>query len=81
LEKAGKLDQIKVVGFDGQLEARQAVKDGKLYATVMQYPRKIGSTTIDNIAKYMAGEEVPAKTLLPPALYRQSDSAKDTEVK
>ena len=81
LEKAGKLTQIKVVGFDGQLEARQAVKDGKLYATVMQYPRKIASTTIDNISKYMAGEDVPAKTLLPPTLYRQSDSATDPDVK
>jgi ribose transport system substrate-binding protein len=81
LEKAGKLNQIKVVGFDGQLEARQAVKDGKLYATVMQYPRKIASVTIDNIAKYLGGEDVPAKTLLPPSLYTQSDTAKDAELK
>jgi ribose transport system substrate-binding protein len=81
LEKAGKLNQIKVIGFDGQLEARQAVKDGKLYATVMQYPRKIASVTIDNIAKYLAGEDVPAKTLLPPSLYVQADAHKDVEVK
>jgi ribose transport system substrate-binding protein len=81
LEKAGKLNQIKVIGFDGQQEARQAVKDGKLYATIMQHPQQIGATTIDNIAKYLAGDDVKEKTLLQPALYKQSDTAADTELK
>ena len=41
IEKAGKASSIHVIGFDGQPEARQAIKDGKLYATVMQYPAQI----------------------------------------
>lgn len=81
LEKAGKVGQIKIVGFDGQLEARQAVKAGKLYATVMQYPKQIATVTIDNIAKYMGGGDVPAKVLLPPAIYRQADANADSELK
>jgi ribose transport system substrate-binding protein len=32
LEKAGKLDQVKVVGFDGMPEGKQAIKAGQLYA-------------------------------------------------
>jgi ribose transport system substrate-binding protein len=81
LEKAGKTGQVKIIGFDGQPEARRAVKDGKLYATVMQYPRKIASITIENVAKYMSGEELPPQMLIPPALYRQADANADPELK
>jgi ribose transport system substrate-binding protein len=81
LEKAGKVGQIQVIGFDGQPEARQAVKDGKLYATVMQHPKEIASITIDHIASYMSGEEVPPQTLIPPALYRLADAKTDPELK
>jgi ribose transport system substrate-binding protein len=81
LEKAGKVGRVKIIGFDGQPEAKRAVKDGKLYATVVQYPRKIASVTIEQIAKYMSGEEVPPQTLIAPALYRQSDANADPELK
>jgi ribose transport system substrate-binding protein len=81
LEKAGKAPHIKIVGFDGQPEAKRAVKEGKLYATVMQYPRRIASVTIENIAKYLSGEELPPQTLIPPALYRQLDAEADPELK
>ncbi len=81
LEKAGKTDHIKIIGFDGQPEARQAVKDGKLYATVMQHPKQIATITIDNIGKFMAGDEVQPKVLIPPALYRQTDAKTDADLK
>jgi ribose transport system substrate-binding protein len=81
LEKAGKTGQVKIIGFDGQPEARRAVKDGKLYATVMQYPRRIASTTIESIAKYMGGEDVAPQILIPPALYRKADADADAELK
>lgn len=81
LEKAGKVDAIKIVGFDGQPEARQAVKDGKLYATVMQHPKEIATITIDSIAKYMSGEEVPPLKLIPPAIYKLADAKADPELK
>jgi ribose transport system substrate-binding protein len=81
IEKAGKSGKIKVIGFDGQLEARQAVKDGKMYATVMQYPRQIGTMTVQAIGKYMAGEKLPAQTLIPTGIYRLADAQKDKELK
>ena len=81
IEKAGKTGKIKVIGFDGQPEAKQAVKDGKMYATVLQYPRQIGSITIDMIAKYLSGEQVPPQNLIPTGLYRQADAQKDPELK
>jgi ribose transport system substrate-binding protein len=77
IEQAGRAGRVKVVGFDGQAEARQAIKDGKLLATVLQYPATIGEKTIDAIARYMTGEKVPAETLIPPGLYREEDAKKD----
>jgi ribose transport system substrate-binding protein len=81
IEKAGKTGKIKVIGFDGQPEAKKAVKDGKLYATVLQHPRQIASSTIEMIDKYMSGEQVPPQNLIPTALYRQADAQKDPELK
>ncbi len=81
IEEASKIGKIKVIGFDGQPEAKRAVMDGKMYATILQYPRRIASVTVDSISKYMAADQVPASTLISPALYRPADAAKDPELK
>jgi len=81
IEKAAKTGKIKVIGFDGQPEAKKAVKDGKMYATVLQHPRQIATSTIEMIDKYMSGEQVPPQNLIPTALYRQADAQKDPELK
>jgi ribose transport system substrate-binding protein len=77
LEKAGKADRVKIVGFDGQPEGKQAIKEGKIYADPVQFPDKIGRMTVDTIIRYFAGEEVPAEQLIPTALYRQEDGRQD----
>jgi len=81
IEKAGKIGKIKVVGFDGMPEAKQAIKDGKIQADIVQYPEKIGSMTIEAIAKYMAGEKLPAQSLIPAGTYRKADADKDPTLK
>lgn len=81
LEKAGKAGQIKIIAFDGQPEGKQAIKDGKIYADPVQYPDRIGKMTVTTILRYFAGEDVPAEQLIPTGLYRQSDGAKDPELK
>ncbi len=80
VEKAGQTSSVRIIGFDGQPEARQSVKDGKLYATVMQYPKLIGEKAIQTIGRYMAGDEVEKQILIPPKLYRQSDAANDPDL-
>ncbi len=77
IEKAGRQGKVKVISFDGQLEAKQAVKDGKIYAEPIQYPDKIGQMTIQAIVKYMAGEKVEPQTLIPTMLYTKADADKD----
>lgn len=57
---AGRKD-IVVVGFDADDEVQAAVKSGgPLKATVVQSPAKIGETTVDMIAKVLAGQAVPS---------------------
>jgi ribose transport system substrate-binding protein len=81
LEKAGKLGQVKVVGFDGMPEGKQAVRDGKIYADPIQFPERIGKTTVQSIVKYLAGDDVPKEILIPTALYKKADAQNDPKLK
>jgi ribose transport system substrate-binding protein len=77
LEKAGKADQIKIVGFDGQPEGKQAIKDGKIFADPIQFPDRMGIEVVRSIVAHSKGEEVPAEQLIPTSLYRQADAMND----
>ena len=81
LEKAGRVGKVKVIGFDGQKEARQAIKDGKIFADSIQFPDTIGRTTVQTIVKYRNGEKVPAQVLIPTSLYHKADADKDPMLK
>lgn len=81
LEKAGKTQQVTIIGFDGQPEGKQAIKEGKVYADAIQFPDKMGVEIVAAIMKYSRGEEVPPQTLIPTSLYRQADGQKDPELK
>ncbi len=81
LEKAGRAGRVKIVGFDGQPEGKQAIKDGKIYADPIQYPDQIGRKAAQVIARYFEGEDVPAEVLIPTGLYRQADGRKDPSLK
>ena len=81
LEKANQADQVKIIGFDGQPDGKQAIKEGKIYADPIQYPDQIASKTVQTIIAHFNGEEVPAEQLIPTALYRQADAEKDPELK
>lgn len=81
LEKAGKTDQVILVGFDGQPEGKQAIKDGKIYADPIQFPAKMGVEVVKAIVKHSKGEELPPQMLIPTSLYRKADAQKDPELK
>ncbi|MFN3653089.1 MAG: substrate-binding domain-containing protein [Armatimonadota bacterium] len=80
LEKAGKADAVKIIGFDGQPEGKQAIKDGKIYADPIQFPDRIGVQTVQAIVKHFEGEELPKEILIPTELYRKADGEKDPEL-
>jgi ribose transport system substrate-binding protein len=81
IEKAGRSGKVKVISFDGMKEAKQAVKEGKIYADIIQYPDKIGASAIQAVTKYMAGDKLPPQTLISAYPYKKADADKDTTLK
>jgi ribose transport system substrate-binding protein len=81
LEKAGKAGQVVIIGFDGQPEGKQAIKDGKIYADPIQFPDKMGVQIVDVIIRHSKGETLPPQMLIPTTLYRKADAEKDPDLK
>ena len=81
IEEAKRQDQIEIIGFDGQLDGKQAIKDGKIFADPIQHPDKMGQQIVQNIIKYLAGEEFAEETLIPATLYKKAEADKDPELK
>lgn len=74
LEKAGKADQIAIVGFDGQPEGKRAIREGKIHADPIQFPDQMGVKVVDAIVRHSRGEELPPQILIPTKLYRKADA-------
>ncbi|MES2739163.1 MAG: substrate-binding domain-containing protein [Verrucomicrobiota bacterium] len=81
LEKAGKEKQVVIIGFDGQPEGKQAIKDGKIYADPIQFPDKMGVQLVESIMTWSRGLPQPPQILIPTQLYRQADAQQDPELK
>lgn len=56
IQAAGKSNQIKVFGFDGADEVVQKIKEGKIIATGMQYPKIMAKTAAEFAAEYFKGK-------------------------
>lgn len=81
VEKAGLAGKIRIVGFDGQLEAKQAIKEGKIYADPIQFPDRIGRETVRAITSYLDGKPPPRQLLIPTSLYGKDEAMKDPALK
>ena len=81
LEAARKLDQVVVVGFDGQHIGKRAIKEGKIYADPIQFPDRIGQMTLQAVMAHLAGNDLGKEILIPTELYRQADALKDASLK
>jgi ribose transport system substrate-binding protein len=53
---AGKADKVKIFGFDGSDDAVKAIADGKISATVMQFPVLMSRTSADLADQYIKGK-------------------------
>ncbi|MFM7863077.1 MAG: substrate-binding domain-containing protein [Planctomycetaceae bacterium] len=77
LEEAGRAETVKIIGFDGAPEGKQAILDGRIVCDPIQFPERMGSETIVMIDKYFRGDELAPQILIPSALYYQADAQKD----
>ena len=62
---AGRSDEIMIVGFDAIDDAREAVKEGEMAATVAQKPGLMGEMAVETAIKVVNGEEVEEYTPVP----------------
>jgi ABC-type sugar transport system substrate-binding protein len=53
---AGKTDKVKVFGFDGSSDAINSIAQGRVKATVMQFPVLMARTSADFADQYIAGK-------------------------
>lgn len=82
IEGAGKTDQVKIIGFDGELAGKQAIRDGKIVCDPVQYPDQIAAKTIEMLMKYLAGDDIESEMdngqiLIPSTLYYKADADAD----
>ncbi len=56
---AGAGKDIVVVGFDATDDAIEAIKAGRMDATIAQQPALIGKTAVENAAKLISGQTIP----------------------
>jgi ribose transport system substrate-binding protein len=81
LEGTAKADQVKIIGFDGQLIGKQAIRDGKILCDPIQFPDRMGRVTIQQILKHFNGDSVEPEILIRSELYYKEDADKDPELK
>ena len=53
---AGKEDKIMIFGFDGAADVVDAIRDGKIEATGMQFPKTMAKTAAEYADRYIKGE-------------------------
>ncbi len=56
LVAAGKAGQVKVFGFDGAADVIESIAEGKIKATVMQFPKLMAKTAAEWADQYFLGE-------------------------
>lgn len=57
VKEAKKEKQVKVIGFDGVIEALNLVENGEMFATCAQFPAEMGKLGVENAVKLVKGEK------------------------
>ena len=81
IENAKKQSSIKVVGFDGQMIGKEYIRDGRIFADPIQFPKVIGKKTVEQIVAYFNGDVPESEILIDTALYYQKDAQADPDLK
>jgi len=63
VKEANKVDKVKIIAFDEEDETLGGIKDGAIYATVVQQPFEFGFRSMELMAKYLNGD----KSVVPPS--------------
>ena len=79
LAAAGKADKVKVFGFDGAKDVVDSIRDGKIVATGMQFPKRMAQMAAEQADEYIKGKrDFPQKVPVAVELVTQENIAKYT---
>jgi ribose transport system substrate-binding protein len=81
---AGKVDQVKIICFDEENQTLAGIREGAIYATVVQQPHEFGYQSIILLAKVLQGQRaaIPAsKQILIPTLVIKQENVEDFSTK
>lgn len=84
VKEAGKTGQVKIVAFDEEDETLAGVRDGSIYATVVQQPYEFGYQAIKMMAQALKGDRsgIPAdKQVIVPTLVIKRDGIEEFQRK
>lgn len=56
IEAAGKVGQVRIVGYDATPEAREKIDRRAIYGDVTQNPRRIGVSAIEAVSDFLSGK-------------------------
>ena len=80
VKDAGKVGQVKIISFDEEDETLAGVKDGSIYATVVQQPYEFGYQSVKLMAQILGGDKsaIPAnKQINVPTLVVKKDAVEE----
>ena len=77
IQKAGKVEEIAIVGFDASPSGKRAVFEKKIYDSPQQFPRKMATGTVEAFIAYLEGREVLKNNFIDCEHYYYTDSIKD----
>jgi ribose transport system substrate-binding protein len=84
VKEAGKVGQIKIVCFDEEDETLAGIKDGAIYATVVQQPFEFGYQSVKMMARILSGDKSaipPNKQVIVPTLVINKDGVEEFQRK
>jgi ribose transport system substrate-binding protein len=78
---AGRTGKIRVLGFDAIDDARKAIADGRMEATVAQFPDEMGRSAVEAAVRAIKGETVPKETNVRIGLVTKENAEKKGDAK
>jgi ribose transport system substrate-binding protein len=81
IRSANRTGKIRVLGFDAIDDARRAVTEGRMEATVAQFPDEMGRSAVETALHAVKGESVPAEVNVRIGLVTRDNAARKSEQK
>lgn len=77
VKEANKTDKVKIIAFDEEDETLNGIKEGAIYATVVQQPFEFGLRSMELMSKYLSGDKSgvpPSKQIFVPTKAIKKDT-------